>query len=275
MKNKGFTLIELLAVIVILAIIALIAVPIIMNIINDARESGNKRSVELYGKAVANAIAKSQLNNNPIPAGDYISSSNGETLTQDVEDDNPAVIAVDYEGSRVSCTTNKVFLSGKIYLDGCTVGTGTKTYTYGVDEDSNSSTQVYVPTYRSWDSIGKIGDNAPANPTSARPAGKTYYVGYDVTNGKISAGYVCFVRNEQEYCLKGNDETAYGTNKDIMAEAFADDPDADCSSSFTECELEDFQVHVTSNGYVNVYDGTYRCWVYPEEDDYDIECFED
>ena len=39
MKKKGFTLIELLAVIVILAIIALIAVPVIMNIINSARES--------------------------------------------------------------------------------------------------------------------------------------------------------------------------------------------------------------------------------------------
>ena len=47
MKNKGFTLIELLAVIVILAIIALIAVPIILNIIDDARKEGNKRSIEL------------------------------------------------------------------------------------------------------------------------------------------------------------------------------------------------------------------------------------
>ena len=46
MKNKGFTLIELLAVIVILAIIALIATPIILGIINDARESAKKRSAE-------------------------------------------------------------------------------------------------------------------------------------------------------------------------------------------------------------------------------------
>ncbi len=47
MKNKGFTLIELLAVIVILAIIALIATPIILGIINDAREQAKKRSAEL------------------------------------------------------------------------------------------------------------------------------------------------------------------------------------------------------------------------------------
>ena len=44
MKNKGFTLIELLAVIVILAIIALIATPVILNIINDTRDSANKES---------------------------------------------------------------------------------------------------------------------------------------------------------------------------------------------------------------------------------------
>ena len=47
MKNKGFTLIELLAVIVILAIIALIATPIILGIINDARNSAKDRSAEL------------------------------------------------------------------------------------------------------------------------------------------------------------------------------------------------------------------------------------
>ena len=56
MKNKGFTLIELLAVIVILAIIALIATPIILGIINDARESAKKRSAELVYTGVEYAI---------------------------------------------------------------------------------------------------------------------------------------------------------------------------------------------------------------------------
>ena len=61
MKNKGFTLIELLAVIVILAIIALIATPIILGIIKDSKEESNKRSVDMYAKAIENAIAKDQL----------------------------------------------------------------------------------------------------------------------------------------------------------------------------------------------------------------------
>lgn len=38
MKKKGFTLIELLAVIIILAIIALIATPVVLNVIDNARE---------------------------------------------------------------------------------------------------------------------------------------------------------------------------------------------------------------------------------------------
>ena len=55
MKNKGFTLIELLAVIVILAIIALIATPIILGIINDARDEARKRSAEAVTHAVETA----------------------------------------------------------------------------------------------------------------------------------------------------------------------------------------------------------------------------
>ena len=57
MKNKGFTLIELLAVIVILAIIALIATPIILGIINDARESAKERSAELVVANVKTAYS--------------------------------------------------------------------------------------------------------------------------------------------------------------------------------------------------------------------------
>ena len=41
--KKGFTLIELLAVITILAIISLVAVPIVINIIEDSKETHDKR----------------------------------------------------------------------------------------------------------------------------------------------------------------------------------------------------------------------------------------
>ena len=61
LTTLGFTLIELLAVIVILAIIALIAVPIILNIINDSKESTTIRSAENYLKAVELAIIKENI----------------------------------------------------------------------------------------------------------------------------------------------------------------------------------------------------------------------
>lgn len=54
-NTKGFTLIELLAVIVILAIIALIATPIVLNLINRARQGaaqdsayGVRKAAKLY-----------------------------------------------------------------------------------------------------------------------------------------------------------------------------------------------------------------------------------
>ena len=51
-NKKGFTLIELLAVIVILAIIALIATPIILSMINNARESAAKSSALGYVESI-------------------------------------------------------------------------------------------------------------------------------------------------------------------------------------------------------------------------------
>ena len=66
-KNKAFTLIELLAVIVILAIIALIATPIVLNIIQNTKESSYKRSAELYLNATELAIARRNLTDNINP----------------------------------------------------------------------------------------------------------------------------------------------------------------------------------------------------------------
>ena len=139
MKNKGFTLIELLAVIVILAIIAVIAVPIILNIIDDAKKESDERSVELYASAVRNGIAKEQLKGNVLPAGKYLSSNGGRTLT--LETDPKVVLTVDYEGD-VECETTEVRGDGTVSLAGCTVNGGTEKYSYGKNqenEEENSS----------------------------------------------------------------------------------------------------------------------------------------
>jgi len=116
MKKNGFTLIELLAVIVILAIIALFATPIILGIINDAREKANERSVELYASAVRNGIAAYQLTNANAPA-----------KFSDLD--------VQYDG-KVECTVEELYSDGSFYLDGCTVNDSEKEYSYGTKQGS-------------------------------------------------------------------------------------------------------------------------------------------
>jgi len=113
MNKKGFTLIELLAVIVILAIIALIATPIILGIIEDAREGAKERSAELIANSVELAYqTKYALNNGKMPNftevkeqlvsnGIEKATINGNTITSD---DN------------VVCTLGTDTRDGKEYL---------------------------------------------------------------------------------------------------------------------------------------------------------------
>ena len=122
--KKGFTLIELLAVIVILAIIALIATPIVLDIIEDSKNSSIKRSIELYGKAVENSVAKAQLNGSIVPSGKY-TTEDGKTLTN-----GNTTIKVDYDGTKTVC---EVYISneGTVSLKKCNVSEKTIEYTYG------------------------------------------------------------------------------------------------------------------------------------------------
>ena len=122
MKRNGFTLIELLAVIVILAIIALIATPIILGIINDAKEESNERSVELYASAVRNGIAAYQLREGK------------EVLPGTYNETNKLPFEVEYDG-QVDCTSVTIAEDGKVTLEGCKVNGGTKEYSYGTKQE--------------------------------------------------------------------------------------------------------------------------------------------
>ena len=113
-------MIELLAVIVILAIIALIATPIILGIINDAREEANKRSVALYASAIKNGIASHQLTKGEVKAGTYTK----ENLPFNVE----------YDGN-VICESIIISDDSKVSLEGCKVNGSEKEYNYGVQDN--------------------------------------------------------------------------------------------------------------------------------------------
>jgi prepilin-type N-terminal cleavage/methylation domain-containing protein len=61
MKEKAFTLIELLAVIVILAVIAIIAVPLVVNIIDKAKDKSAENSIAMAIKTMEDAYALHNL----------------------------------------------------------------------------------------------------------------------------------------------------------------------------------------------------------------------
>ena len=118
MKNKGFTLIELLAVIVILAIIALIATPIILNIINDSRDSANLRGAELYLKGAELGIARQNLTDE-LNNVECTVQSNGYLLcgstTVKVEVDNPATAGtITVQNGKITDVSG-LTLGGKTY----------------------------------------------------------------------------------------------------------------------------------------------------------------
>ena len=85
-NNKAFTLIELLAVIVILAIIALIATPIVLNIINESKESATLRSAEFYLKGVETSISTAILKDKNLSDGTYNLKDGNICLNTDCTD---------------------------------------------------------------------------------------------------------------------------------------------------------------------------------------------
>ena len=129
LNKKGFTLIELLAIIVILAIIAVITVPIILNIIDDAREGARKNSVVGYGKAVELNYTKylyasaTSSDSNPYVADS--SEEDGSTVEVTIDGVTTINLIVDFSGDQVICESG-VIDAGKVTLNSCQVnGTGT------------------------------------------------------------------------------------------------------------------------------------------------------
>ena len=128
-SNKGFTLIELLAVIVILAIIALIATPMILNVVETAREGAAKSSVLGYVDAVEKQIMINQVDNeegNEIADGTYTIETNGaikstatgaKAITIDVKGEAPKLPengTMTIDNGEITATT---FEMGKYTID--------------------------------------------------------------------------------------------------------------------------------------------------------------
>ena len=102
--KKGFTLIELLAVIVILAIIALIATPIVLNIINDTKESATLRSADFYLDGVELSVSQAILKEINIEDGEYPIMEDGNLCIGTLSNDTCTgkVLEVEVKGEKPS-----------------------------------------------------------------------------------------------------------------------------------------------------------------------------
>ena len=124
---KGFTLVELLAVIVVLAIIVIIATPIIDNVIDEAKESANLRSIEGYANAVKN---------------EYYNQQTGSGMP--VIDEN-FLANVETSGGEVKC--NSVLYNKGTILYKCSVQDSEKKYCYANEQHYACDDEDYLAIF--------------------------------------------------------------------------------------------------------------------------------
>ena len=116
LKRRGFTLVELLAVITILSIILLIAVPIVSGIVKDSKEKTRRQSVELYGRAIENAVSNYFMNN----------PGEEEVTLEQLEQGN----YIQYKEPKVECNIARI-IDREVYLSDCKVGNKYVDASYG------------------------------------------------------------------------------------------------------------------------------------------------
>lgn len=106
MNKKGFTLIELLAVIVILAIIALIATPLILGVIDKAKQGAARSSAYGYAKAIEHELVLGALENSAINLND----TNYTNSNLSVNGTRPSIVNV--------TVSNGAVVGGTMVVDG-------------------------------------------------------------------------------------------------------------------------------------------------------------
>ena len=206
-KKKGFTLIEVIAVLVIMAIIALIATPLVMNIIRKAKDSADKRSIDVYGKTVELAAVAYMLDDTEFP-------TSFDDLT------------IEYTGSKVECAVNIVNYDGSVFLDKCAVngrlikdskfssgyyqyGRDTGNYMFTLYKDIN---EVVNNSSNGSGSSSSGSTNSTSLSTTTSTLGTVTYNGgiyYRLTNVNVNVGYVALT---PEKPLSYEDTVKYAGN---------------------------------------------------------------
>ena len=123
---------------------------------------------------------------------------------------------------------------------------------------------VYKPLYYTWNS-GSVGNNFTGSKTTDPSIfNHPFYIGLDLDGTKVTAAYACFVRNNKEYCLKG--EKSYTTSQPIMKEAFKDVTCNYVGTAFLCGNSEDILVRVFTDNDTHIVNGSSNCRV--DEDGY-------
>ena len=121
-----------------------------------------------------------------------------------------------------------------------TNGGGNSNVINGLTIDQTFVPQYYefhLGNYSDYDSRVDLYDTADIQNWTEDPTtlNKSYYLGHDVDNtGKVSANYACFIVNNTQYCMKGNNNNSYiiGQNNTLLG-ALAEDGIISCSTTST------------------------------------------
>ncbi len=158
--KKGFTLIELLAVIIILAVIALIATPIVIDVINDSKDSVAYTETQRIVEAVNNYCQASGMMNQL--DGSSNSCKDGITLEElalMVDTKKAEVVKVDYSNKVdfiiVKSNGRNVVYNGVLYDLVDTDNYDEMDVKYTVKKDLNATTVTTAWT-RMDDAVGKV-----------------------------------------------------------------------------------------------------------------------
>jgi len=174
--KKAFTLIELLAVIIILAIVALIATPIVLNVVDDAKNSAAKSEAAMIVSGVNNYCAasamKEQLNGATNICKDGVTPEEVKLM---VNLGNAKVNSITYE---LDETSNVVLAMANLGNARVKSGSATGRVT-ALEVESNGRTVKYNGSTYTID--GEVVDTPEEPVTPPAPTYAAYSVGDDVT----------------------------------------------------------------------------------------------
>lgn len=180
-KNKrGFTLIELLAVIVILAVITLIATPIIINVIDDAKESAAVSKAKVMAQGIENYCRSEYYKKEINSTYTVICDTGGETTkTLSTEELNSIIDIPETTSLSITIDNKGKIVSGSVIVDGYQISATTFEATVYEDTppcftfnasthtitsyNASCGTEVSIPAQIDGVTVENIGANAFQN----------------------------------------------------------------------------------------------------------------